>query len=68
MVFIRAPYIDSVSEGVKVLATVDDHIVAVQYHNQIGLSFHPELTSDPRIHEYFLQVVKERNESHLKRP
>lgn len=58
MVFIRAPYIESVSEGVTVLATVDDHIVAVQYHNQIGLSFHPELTDDTRIHEYFLQIVK----------
>lgn len=61
MVFIRAPYIESVSDQVQVLSAVDDHIVAVRYRNQIGLSFHPELTEDSRIHEYFLQVVKERN-------
>ena len=56
MVFIRAPYISSVSKDVQVLATVDEHIVAVQYKNQIGLSFHPELTSDTRIHERFLEL------------
>lgn len=59
MVFIRAPYISSVSENVRILATVDEHIVAVQYKNQIGISFHPELTSDTRIHKYFLDIVKE---------
>ena len=57
MVFIRAPYIASVSPKVKILATVDNRIVAVRYHNQIGLSFHPELTSDLRIHKYFLNLV-----------
>lgn len=59
MVLIRAPYISSVSENVKILATVDEHIVDVQYKNQIGISFHPELTSDTRIHKYFLDIVKE---------
>lgn len=57
MVFIRAPYIESVSKDVDVLATVDDHIIAAQYKNQIGLSFHPELTDDLRIHEFFIQLV-----------
>ena len=61
MVFIRAPYITSTNPEVKVLATVDEHIVAVRYHNQIGLSFHPELTSDTRIHEYFLEMVREKH-------
>lgn len=61
MVFIRAPYISSVSENVRILATVDEHIVAVQYKNQIGMSFHPELTSDIRIHKYFLDIAKEYN-------
>lgn len=61
MVFIRAPYISSVSENVRILATVDEHIVAVQYTNQIGMSFHPELTSDIRIHKYFLDIAKEYN-------
>lgn len=57
MTFIRAPYIENVSDGVEVLATVDNHIVAARYNNQIGLSFHPELTGDTRIHEYFLSTI-----------
>lgn len=57
MTFIRAPYIENVDGGVEVLATVDDHIVAARYKNQIGLAFHPELTSDTRIHEYFLSLM-----------
>ena len=57
MTFIRAPYIENVSDGVEVLATVDNHIVAAKYNNQIGLSFHPELTGDTRIHEYFLSTI-----------
>ncbi|HBA69912.1 MAG TPA: pyridoxal 5'-phosphate synthase glutaminase subunit PdxT [Lachnospiraceae bacterium] len=44
MVFIRAPYIESVGEGVEVLARVDGRIVAVRYGKQIGVAFHPELT------------------------
>lgn len=59
MTFIRAPYIENVSDGVEVLATVDNHIVAARYNNQIGLSFHPELTDDTRIHEYFLSMIKD---------
>ena len=40
------------------VASVDNHIVAAKYNNQIGLSFHPELTGDTRIHEYFLSTIK----------
>ena len=58
MEFIRAPYIEKASDDVDVLATVDDNIVAVQYGNQIGLAFHPELTNDNRIHAKFLSLVK----------
>lgn len=54
MVFIRAPYIESAKDSVKVLSSVEDKIVAVEYENQIGLAFHPELTEDTRIHEHFL--------------
>lgn len=57
--FIRAPFIETVAKGVEVLATVDNKIVAAQYQNQIALSFHPELTTDVRIHQYFLALVKE---------
>ena len=44
-------------EQVQVLAHVDDRIVAVQYGAQIGLSFHPELDADNRIHEKFLESI-----------
>lgn len=57
-IFIRAPYIESVSDDVDILSVVNDHIVAIQYHNQLGFSFHPELTSDTSIHEYFLSLIK----------
>lgn len=57
MTFIRAPYIESVREGVEILAEVDQHIVAVQYGNQIGLSFHPELNENKTIHQMFLDNI-----------
>ena len=54
--FIRAPYIESVSDDVEILAKVDGNIVAVQYQNQIGLAFHPELTEDLSVHRYFVSL------------
>lgn len=59
LVFIRAPYITKADKDVKVISTVASNMVAVEYHNQIGLSFHPEMTKDDRIHRYFLEKVKE---------
>lgn len=56
MEFIRAPYIERVSDEVEVLGKVEGQIVAVQYKNQLGMSFHPELTQDTRIHEKFLAL------------
>src|SRR6056297_2679620 len=50
-VFIRAPVIADVGDGVEVLATWDDRAVAVRDGPIIGTSFHPELTDDPRIHD-----------------
>jgi pyridoxal 5''-phosphate synthase, glutaminase subunit Pdx2 len=58
-VFIRAPYIESVGEKVDVMAVVQDHIVVAKQGNLLVSAFHPELTEDSRIHEYFLQMVKE---------
>lgn len=58
MEFIRAPYMEYVKEGVEVLSRVDGRIVAVQYQNQLAMSFHPELTKDSRIHQYFLDMVR----------
>lgn len=62
MTFIRAPYVESVSNSasdVRVLAEYDGKIVGVQYHNQIGLAFHPELGNDTRIHERFIKLVSD---------
>ncbi len=55
-VFIRAPVIEKVGEGVEVLATFQDYIVAARQKNVLGLAFHPELTGDTRVHEYFLRL------------
>ena len=57
MTFIRAPYIEDVADDVTVLSTIDGHIVAARYKNQIGLAFHPELDHDTRIHEYFVHQI-----------
>jgi pyridoxal 5'-phosphate synthase pdxT subunit len=56
-VFIRAPWIESVGDGVEVLATHDGHIVAALQGTLLATTFHPELTGDPRIHRYFVQTV-----------
>ncbi len=58
MVFIRAPYVENTKEGVKILATVNGNIVAVREKNMLAVSFHPELTNDTSVHEYFLDIIK----------
>lgn len=58
MTFIRAPYIEEVRAGAEVLASVDGRIVAVKYGAQYGISFHPELDGDNRIHEEFLNAAR----------
>ena len=57
MRFIRAPYIEKVLDDTKVLAKVDGNIVMVENKKQFAMSFHPELTSDTRIHEMFLKKI-----------
>ena len=56
-VFIRAPWVEKVGEGVNVLASVQDHPVLVRQDNVLASSFHPELTGDSRIHRMFLDLV-----------
>jgi 5'-phosphate synthase pdxT subunit len=56
-VFIRAPWVEKVSESVQVLASVDAHPVAVRSKTALATSFHPELTGDHRIHRYFIEQV-----------
>lgn len=58
MVFIRAPIIESAGLGVEVLATRDGHPVLVRQGHVLAATFHPELTSDPAVHSYFLKMVR----------
>ena len=58
MTFIRGPIISSVGEGVEILATVDNQIVAAREKNMLVTSFHPELTNDVRLHQYFIDMCK----------
>ncbi len=58
-VFIRAPYILTVSPNVDVLAEYNHKIVLVRQNNILACAFHPELTEDTRIHEYFIKMVEE---------
>lgn len=60
MTFIRAPYITTTGSNVDILATVNGRIVAARQQNQLACAFHPELTTDTRVHEYFLNMVKGR--------
>ena len=66
-VFIRAPWVESVSPEVEVLATVPDtpnagaaagRIVAVRQQSVLATAFHPELTGDGRVHRLFTQMVR----------
>ncbi|MDI6799808.1 MAG: pyridoxal 5'-phosphate synthase glutaminase subunit PdxT [Actinomycetota bacterium] len=56
-VFIRAPWIERVGEGVEVLAELDSHIVMAKEKSLLAAAFHPELTEDMRIHELFLKMI-----------
>ncbi len=58
-IFIRAPIIKNVGQGVEVLAKFDNEIVAVKQDNVIGVAFHPELSDDLRLYKYFLEMVKQ---------
>jgi 5'-phosphate synthase pdxT subunit len=58
-VFIRAPAIESCEKDVEILARLEnDTIVAVKQGKFLATAFHPELTSDLRFHQYFLDIVK----------
>ena len=61
-VFIRAPWVEEMGDGVEVLAAVEagpaaGRVVAIRQGNLLATSFHPEVTGDHRIHEYFTQMV-----------
>ncbi len=56
-VFIRAPYLTDIGEGVEVLGRFEDRIVAVQQGALLATAFHPELTRDATVHSYFVRMV-----------
>ncbi|MGA0130602.1 MAG: pyridoxal 5'-phosphate synthase glutaminase subunit PdxT [Candidatus Nanopelagicales bacterium] len=61
-VFIRAPWVEKVGSGVEVLASLDyqeqePRIVMVKQGNLLATSFHPELTGDNRVHQYFVSLL-----------
>jgi 5'-phosphate synthase pdxT subunit len=58
-VFIRAPRVRDVGPGVEVLAELEGEPVLLREGRFLVASFHPELTSDPRVHERFLELVEE---------
>lgn len=58
MVFIRGPYVERVSDNVEILSTVNNNIVAVKQNNMLVTAYHPELTDDTRVHEYFISMIK----------
>jgi 5'-phosphate synthase pdxT subunit len=55
--YIRAPYIEKVGSGVKILGLHDGAIVAVRQGDLLATSFHPELTNDTKIGKYFINMV-----------
>ena len=58
MVFIRAPKISHLGEGVEVLATEGNDPVVVRQGSALAATFHPELSDDPRIHQLFLNLIQ----------
>jgi 5'-phosphate synthase pdxT subunit len=59
-IFIRGPIIRSVGPGVQVLAALSGGtIVAARQNNLLATAFHPELSGDPRFHQYFLNMLQE---------
>jgi 5'-phosphate synthase pdxT subunit len=63
-VFIRAPWAEVCGEDVEVLAAVDGHPVAVRQGNLLAISFHPEIAGETRLHQLFLEAVRERLPAH----
>ncbi|MEM3143725.1 MAG: pyridoxal 5'-phosphate synthase glutaminase subunit PdxT [Candidatus Nitrosotenuis sp.] len=59
-VFIRAPSIEDVGKGVEVISKFNEKIVAVKQGNIIATSFHPELTNDVSLHQYFVGMIAQK--------
>jgi 5'-phosphate synthase pdxT subunit len=59
MVFIRAPRISRLGPGVEVLANRDGDPVLVRSGRMLAATFHPEISDDRRVHQLFLDLVRE---------
>ena len=59
-VFIRAPVIHAIHNGVEILSEFNDKPVLVKKDNLLASTFHPELTNDSRVHQYFIDMAKEK--------
>ena len=57
-VFIRAPVIEKVRDGIRILSKLNNNPVLIQKGNILASTFHPELTGDKRVHEYFIKSIK----------
>ena len=58
MSFIRAPYIEKVYDDAVILAQIDEKIVATRQKNQLVTAFHPEVTDNLEVHQYFLNMIR----------
>ena len=56
-IFIRAPKISDCGDSVNILSILNDSPIMIQQNKILGTTFHPELTDDTRIHEYFIELV-----------
>ena len=66
-VFIRAPWIEELGDGVEVLASWEGHPVAVRQGGVLLCSFHPELTDDSRVHALLMAMATSAREQHVER-
>jgi 5'-phosphate synthase pdxT subunit len=57
-IFIRAPWVEEAGPGVEVIARCGEHVVGVRQGHMMAAAFHPELSEDTRLHEYFLELVR----------
>jgi pyridoxal 5'-phosphate synthase pdxT subunit len=64
-VFIRAPWIEEMGEGVEVLAEYQGHPVVVRQGTLLACAFHPELTDDSRLHAVFMGIVTAAREQRI---
>ena len=61
-VYIRAPRISYIANGIEVLAKRDEDPVLIRKGHLLAATFHPELSNDTRVHEYFLDMVRQQRE------